>query len=168
MRHIVRKSFMLAGICLLGASGCSGIHHQGSNNFNDAAALSGSLPYNPLQWSVVTSAVSRSDATVYTVFGNGEAVGFARSSSEGNYPVGSIVSLVTWTQRPSPRWFGGMIPGAIRSVEFASVLSGDDHRPIYLYEEYQGSPLKVVTSQRQTIPAGRLAYLLAQRGALMP
>jgi hypothetical protein len=164
----MRKSLILVGICVLGASGCSGTHNQGSNKFNDAAVLSGSLPYNPLRWNVVTSAVSRKDATVYTVFGNGEAVSFARSGEEGNYPVGAIVSLVTWTQRASPRWFGGMIPGEVRSVEFASVVSGDDHRPKYVYEEYQGSPLKVVTSQRETIPTGRLAYLLAQRGALMP
>jgi hypothetical protein len=61
-----------------------------------------------------------------------------------------------------------MILGAVRSVEFASEVSGDDHRTEYVYEEYEGSPLKVVTSQREAIATGRLAYLLAQQGALMP
>jgi hypothetical protein len=166
----VRKSLLLAVICILGASGCSGIHNQGPNKFNDVAVLSGNLPYNPLQWSVVTAGVSRKEAIVYTIFGNREAVSYARSGAEGNYPIGAILSLVTWTQRPSPRWFGGMIPGAVRTVEFASVVSDDHHRPEYVYEEYQGSPLTVVTSQRETTttPTGRLAYLLAQRGALLP
>ena len=164
----MRKVLILAVSCVIWVSGCSGRHHQDTNKFNDAAVLSGTLPYNPLQWSVVTSAVSRKDATVYTVFGNDQASSFARSGADGNYPIGAIVSLVTWTQRPTPRWFGGMIPGAVRSVEFASVIAGDDHRPEYFYEKFEGNPLQAVTSQRETIPTGRLTYLLAQRGALMP
>jgi hypothetical protein len=164
----VRKALVLAVGCALWLSGCSEIRHQGPSEWNDAAALSGNLPYNPLQWSVITSAVSRRDATVYAVFGNGEASSFARSGADGSYPIGAKVSMVAWTQRPSPRWFGGMIPGAVRSVEYASVVTGADHRPEYVYEKFEGNPLQSVMSQRESIPTGRLAYLLAQRGAFMP
>ena len=168
MRCNVTKSLVFAVSCVLWASGCSGMLHQDANKFNHSTVLSRTLPYNPLRWSVVTSAVSRKDATVYTVFGNDEASSFARSGAGGNYPIDAIVSLVTWTQRPNPRWFGGMIPGAVRSVEFASVITGDGQRPEYVYEKFEGNPLQAVTSQKEAVTTGRLAYILAQRGALMP
>lgn len=164
----MRKALILGMSCVLWVSGCSGMRHQGPNELNGAAVLSGNLPYNPLQWSVITSAVSRTDATVYAVFGNGEAISSARSGANGNYLIGARVSLVAWTQRPSSRWFGGTIPGAVKSVEFVSVIAGADHRPEYVYERFEGNPLQFVTSQRGNIPTGRLAYLLAQRAALMP
>lgn len=84
--------------------------------------LTANLPYNPLHWNVVIATVSRRAGTVYTVFGNDRAVAYARGGAEGNYPVGAVLSVVTWTQRPDPHWFGGMIPGAVKSVEFVSVV----------------------------------------------
>jgi hypothetical protein len=88
--------------------------------------------------------------------------------AEGDYPVGAVVSLVTWTQRPDPRWFGGMIPGAVKSVEFVFVVSDREQHREYFYAEYSGSPFKIVSSQTERLPAGRTAYLLAQRGAFLP
>ena len=163
----MKTTLILAGIVVLYVTGCSGSSNSPSK-FNEASVLSGDLPYNPLRWNVVTSAVSRQAGTVYTVFGNDRAVGYARSGAEGNYPVGAVVSLVTWTQRPDPRWFGGMIPGAVKSVEFVSVVYDGEHHPEYVYTEYRGSPLKIVSAQTETLPAGRAAYLLAQRGAFLP
>jgi hypothetical protein len=163
----VKATLILAGIVVLCVTGCSGSRDSRSK-FNDASALSGNLPYNPLSWNVVTSAVSRQNSTVYTVFGNDRAVAYARSGAEGNYPVGAVVSLVTWTQRPDPRWFGGIIPGVVKSVEFVSVASDREQHPEYFYTEYSGSPLNVVSSQTERLPAGRAAYLLAQRGAFLP
>jgi hypothetical protein len=163
----VKGTLILAGILVLCVAGCSGSGNSPSK-LNEASVLSGDLPYNPMRWNVITSAVSRQAGTVYTVFGNDRAVGYARSGAEGNYPVGAIVSLVTWTQRPDPRWFGGRIPGAVKSVEFVSVEYDGEQQPEYVYAEYSGSPLKVVSSQTERLPAGRVAYLLAQRGAFMP
>jgi hypothetical protein len=163
----VKATLILAGIVVLCVTGCSGSRNSPSK-FNDASVLSGDLPYNPLRWNVVTSAVSRQAGTVYAVFGNDRAVAYARSGAEGNYPVGAVVSLVTWTQRPNPRWFGGMIPGAVKSVEFVSVAYDGQQHLEYIYAEYSGRPLKVVSSQTERLPAGRAAYLLAQRGAFLP
>jgi hypothetical protein len=102
------------------------------------------------------------------VFGNDRAVAYARSGAEGNYPFGGVLSLVTWTQRPDPHWFGGMIPGGVKSVEFVSVIYDSEQHLEYAYAEYSGSPLKVVSSQTEGLPTGRAAYLLAQRGAFLP
>jgi hypothetical protein len=157
----------LVGIVVLCAAGCSGSRNSPSK-FNDASALSGDLPFNPLRWNVITAAVSRQAGTVYTVFGNDRAVAYARSAAEGSYPVGAVVCLVTWTQRPDPRWFGGMIPGAVKSVEFVSVVHDGEQHLEYVYAEYSGSTLRVVSSQTERLPAGRAAYLLAQRGAFLP
>ena len=164
----MRRRFVFAMSCVLVLSGCSGMRYQGPYEWNDAAILSGNLPYQPLQWNVITSAVSRADATVCTVFGNDEASRFARSGADGRYPIGARVSLVAWTLRPAPRWFGGMIPGAVKSVEFASVNSSADHHPVYVYERFEGNPLQLMASQSESSPAGRLAYLLAQKAAWMP
>lgn len=163
----MKGTLILAGILALSVAGCSGSRNSPSK-FNDASVLPGNLPYNPLRWNVVTSAVSRQAGTIHTVFGNDRAVAYARSRAEGDYPVGAIVSLVTWTQRPDPRWFGGMIPGAVKSVEFVFVVSDREQHPEYFYEEYSGSPFKIVSSQTERLPAGRAAYLLAQRGAFLP
>jgi hypothetical protein len=163
----VIATLILVGIVVLSFKGCSGSRNSVSK-FNDASVLSGDLPYNPLRWNVVTSAVSRRAGTVYTVFGNDRAVAYARSGAEGKYPVGAEVSLVTWTQRPAPRWFGGMIPGAVKSVEFVSVVYDGEQHLEYVYAEYSGSPLKLVSSQPERLAAGRAAYLLAQRGAFLP
>ena len=164
----MRRRFVFAMSCVLVLSGCSGMRHQGPNEWNDAAVLSGNLPYQPLQWNVITSAVSRADATVYTVFGNDEASRFARSGADGRYPIGARVSLVAWTLRPAPRWFGGMIPGAVKSVEFASVIAAANRRTEYVYGRFEGNPLQLVASQKESSPTGRIAYLLEQRSALMP
>lgn len=46
------------------------------------------------------------------VIGNDLAVEYARSHSQQGYPAGSVISLVTWTQREDPRWFGKGQPGS--------------------------------------------------------
>jgi hypothetical protein len=61
-----------------------------------------------------------------------------------------------------------MIPGAVKSVEFLSVVSGREQHPEYFYTEYSGSPLKILSSQTERFHTGRAAYLLAQRGAFLP
>jgi hypothetical protein len=128
---------------------------------NQAAALVGDLPANPLQWRVITSALNQRDATMYTVFGNDLAVQYARAHSQHEYPTGSVLALVTWKQQEDGRWFGGRIPAQPRSVEFVTVGAG----PSYSYEDFEGAPLKKVDGHALN---DRAAYLLSQRAAVMP
>jgi hypothetical protein len=54
-------------------------------------------------------------------------------------------------------------PDQVKSVEFVSVGVAPDGRPLYSYQEYEGNPLKRVTSQEAGTLTDRTAYLLSQR-----
>ena len=105
---------------------------------------------------------------MYTVFGNDKAIEYARNHAQSDYPAGSVIALVTWTQQEDPRWFGGNIPKAPKSVEFVTVSAGSDQKASYKYEEYEGSPLKKISARESPTTEGRAAYLIAQRAAVMP
>jgi len=164
----VRTTWILGVVYLLGLLGCSEPKRFAPAPFNQAAALTGEMPYDPLHFKVLTSAVSRKDSSIYTVFGNDRAIEYARSHLQGDYPVGSVISLVTWKQKGDPHWFGGLIPGQAASVEFVIVEAGANQIPQYVYVEYRGTPLKKMTSQPEMLPSDRAAYLLAQRAAFLP
>jgi hypothetical protein len=129
--------------------------------------LNGSLPWNPLQWDVVTTSLDKRAATISVLYGNDAAVRYARSNSQGDYPPGAVLSLVTWAQRDDPRWFGARIPGQPESVEFLSVTAAGN-QAVYNYEAYTGSPLSKTASSAGRGAGSRAAYLLSQRAAVMP
>ncbi len=172
------KSSLLAAILscgILGCSfsilGCAGQNPRIATKRNDTASLTGDLPTNPLEWKVITSSVDKQNSTMSTLFGNDIAIQYARTNAKHDYPAGSILSLVTWTQQEDPRWFGGNIPSAPKSVEFVTVATSPDHKPTYTYESYSGVPLKKITTENNPdnlAPDSRAAYLLAQRAAVMP
>jgi hypothetical protein len=53
-----------------------------------------------LQGKVITSFVNTKDSTMSVL-----------------YSAGAEYSLVTWSQRDDPHWFGGRIPGRVQSVK---------------------------------------------------
>jgi hypothetical protein len=164
----MKALYLLAMFLSLSIVGCASHEPRISATVNRNSSLVGDLTANPLQWKVVTSAVNTEDSTMSTLYGNEVAVGYARTNSQHNYPSGSILSLVTWTQRDDDRWFGAEIPDQVKSVEFVSVGVAPDGRTLYSYQEYEGNPLKRVTSQEGGTATGRTAYLLSQRAAVMP
>jgi hypothetical protein len=161
-------------ICLLATSLSLGIIGCGSDapkiavTFNQGASLKGDLPSNPLQWKVITSALSPADSTMSTLYGNDVAVSHARTNSEHSYPNGSILSMVTWTQRDDPRYFGAKIPDQVRSVEFVSIQIAADGKTAFAYQKFEGTPLKSVPGLPDATQTERAAYLLGQRAAVMP
>ena len=159
---------LLSIILPLSILGCSSNERRTSPTFNQSASLVGTLPANPLQWKVITSMIVRTDSTMSTLYGNDLAVEYVRTHAQHDYPVGSQLSLVTWTQQEDPRWFGAKIPEAVKSVEFVTVASTQDGRPSYSYSKYEGSPLQKSVAQESPTPNERAAYLLSQRAAVMP
>jgi hypothetical protein len=164
---------LLAGILLLSTFllnmfGCAGAETKILATINQSASLVGQLPANPLQWKIITSAINKADSTMSTLYGNDPAVSYARANSRHNYPTGSVLSLVTWTQREDDRWFGAKIPDQVKSVEFVFVDAAGDGRQSYSYQEYEGRPLTMVSEQKGFTPNDRTAYLLAQRAAVLP
>ena len=161
-------AILLLSMFLLNMFGCSGTGTKVSATINQNASLVGPLPANPLQWKIITSAINKADSTMSTLYGNDLAVRYARANSQHNYPIGSVLSLVTWTQREDDRWFGAKIPDRVKSVEFVRIDAAADGRPSYSYREYQGTPLTMVSEQKGFTPNDRAAYLLTQRAAVLP
>jgi Cytochrome P460 len=168
MRYAMKAAGLSLTALLLGTLGCTQVNPRVATRLNEEASFAGDLAVNPLQWKVITSAIDHRNGTMYTVFGNDQAVAYARTHAQHDYPAGSVIALATWTQQEDARWFGGNIPKAPKSVEFVTVSAGVDQKRAYKYEDYEGSPLKKVLAQENPDPQGRAAYLISQRAAVMP
>jgi hypothetical protein len=151
----------------LSLAGCTSGRSRVFVQFNDEAPLTGELPVNPLQWGVITCGTDPGESTMSTLFGNDMAVRYSRVEGSGEYPPGSVLSLVTWRQQDDPRWFGARMPARVKSVEFVEFTnSEDDHRGVR-YRFYSGYPLK----EARNLAAGtdaRVAQLVSLRAAVMP
>lgn len=158
---------LLALPLVLILTGCSQPNARVITRFNREAEVSGELPYNPLQWEVIASTLNHKDHTLATVLGNDRAIAHARKNATHAYPAGSVLSVITWSQEEDPRWFGGNIPGDVRSIEFVEVQSAQDQET-YLYTLYGGSPLKKLASTDEKSPTGRAAYILGERAGVVP
>ena len=136
-------------------------------DLNALATLSGDIPVNPLDWSVITSGTNPQAATMSTLFGNDTAVRYARTHPYGPYPSGSMLSLVTWHRQEDNHWFGAQMPAKTKSLEVVGVSVSENGPLSYAYDDYEGSPLKAVktTGSRKD---ERIAYILSQRAAVMP
>ena len=161
------KTIQVLAVALLLLIGCSEPNARVKTRLNRDAEVSGELPYNPLQWEVIASTLNHNDHTLATVLGNEQAISYARKNASHEYPAGSVLSAITWSQEEDPRWFGGNIPGKVQSVEFLEVQSGQDH-DTYQYTLYGGSPLRKLVSIEEKSLTGRAAYILGQRAAVMP
>lgn len=168
MRAPARAMCLLCGAFVLYAAGCAGDAPRTTATFNQGGALAGELPMNPLAWRVISSAVDPRNATMSTLYGNDVAVAYARTHTQRDYPSGSVLSFVTWTQAEDPRWFGAKIPTQVKSVEFVTVGAGGNGQDQYSYEAYTGSPLRKTADQPFGAPPERIAYFLASRAAVMP
>lgn len=152
---------------VLALASCSAPNSRVVTTLNTKAALTGSIPRDPLQWRVITSGVDPRNSTMFTLFGNDAAVQYSRTGTARHYPDGSVLALVTWQQQEDSRWFGGKIPAQVKSVEFVDVRASEDGHLFSVYRAYEGSPLKESTSLKS--PAdGRAAYLFSLRVAVMP
>ncbi len=161
----MKTILLFVGLALLPLAGCTS--KPTTLPVNQQAALTGTLPYNPLQWKVITSWLNRRDSTMSTLYGNDIAVHYARTNADHNYPAGAVLSLVTWAQRDDPHWFGAKIPANVKSVEFVTI-SGSTDQPPYAYENYQGSPLNKIDLSDTSAINARIERLLSQRAAVMP
>jgi hypothetical protein len=169
------KIIYLAGLSLaLLVAGCSQQPNaRVETKLNRDASAVSDLSFHPLQNKVITSWIEKSgmnkqSSTMSTLFGNDIAVTYARTNAQHDYPPGAVLYLAIWNEQEDPRWFGGNIPAAPKSVEVVTISAAPDHHPIYSYQQYEGSPLKQVAQQQGTTPNDRAAYLLSQRSSVFP
>jgi hypothetical protein len=132
-----------------------------------AAALPGSLPYQPLDWNPITMFIDPMTRTMAVLFGNEQAIATARPRSAAPaapaYPAGAVLALVTWVQRDDPHWFGARIPDAPQSVEFAQIAGPSQPAA---YRRFSGPGL---AEDRAAAPmADRLHLILSLPPAAMP
>ena len=161
-----RLVFFLA--ILASVSGCANEQPRIEATPNADAGLTGDLPFNPLQWQVITSEINPAASTMSTVYGNDVVVKYARSHSQLEYPAGSVLAFVTWQQKQDERWFGANIPGKVVSVEFVVVENGPEKKSATSYQRYEGAPLRKSSAFDSSEAKNRTAYLFAQRAAVMP
>jgi hypothetical protein len=133
-----------------------------------AAVLPPGIPYQPLDWEVLTMFVDPKAHTMSALFGNDAAqAARVRGSNPGNaplYPVGSVLALITWTQREDPHWFGGRIPDTPQSVEFVEADGAGKARG---YRRYDGPSMQEQTPQAEDV-AKRSNFLLTLAPAMLP
>jgi cytochrome P460 len=159
----MKKIYILSAALSIGLMGCSDqVNPRVATRLNGDAAVVGDVPSNPVRGKVITSWVDKKAATMSTLFGNDVAVQYARSNAEGKYPVGAVLSVVTWNQQEDPRWFGGKIPEKTKAVEFVTIAGPG----VYSYQRYEGSPLTKVAED--AAHNDRADYLLSLRAAVMP
>jgi len=149
---------------LLALSACSQ-HEVSSGQLNEAASLPPSFNFNKLGLRVLSSSINHRQATMATLYGNDLAHQAALGGTSAAQP-GEVLALVTWQQQADPNWFGARIPGALQSLELLRTGSGGAGSPAVTYQYFMG---KSLTLRADTLhQQERIAYLLAQKPAVMP
>ncbi len=143
-------------------------HPTTSDSYNRLAALSPDLPYQPFSFWVIASSVDRPTSTMSTLYGNDIAVAHARKNPQGPYPAGAILSLVTWHQQSDFHWFGGRIPGPVKSVEYVTAIAPGGGQLSYAYDRYEGTPLSRVPPQNSADMQARIQAIVGQRASVIP
>jgi len=167
----MKISYVILLLVPMSLAGCGSENPRVVTRLNNGASLMGDLPFNPLHDQVITSWIDKSDnanSAMSTLYGNDVAIRYARTTAGHDYPAGSVLSVITWSQQEDPRWFGGNIPQKVKSVEFVTVGVGANHEPSYVYQAYDGAPLKRTASEGAPTPNEHAALLLAQHAAVMP
>lgn len=133
---------------------------------NNAAKLPAELPYQPLSWGVISMYLDPQKHTSSVLFGNKVALEAAKSTDAQtvSYPAGSVLALVTWTQRDDPHWFGARIPDLPVSVEF---LETSTRGLVEQYRKFGGPNLgEVHTDAIESV--ARLHFIARLRPLLFP
>jgi hypothetical protein len=155
-------------LLIFAMAGCSNHRTPPAGLLNTEASPPSGLPYAPLEWRVIASTVDNRDSTMSTLFGNDAAVSYARTSSQYSYPPGAMLAVVCWYQQNDPHWFGGKIPGRVKSIEFVGVDSTSNQPPSYTYEKFAGASMKKSPVQPTIVTKARVDQLLKQQPSVMP
>lgn len=133
---------------------------------NAAASFPSNLPWQPLGWRPITMFVDPRTHTTATLYGDDTAMQVLerRGAPVLAYPSGSVLALVTWTQRDDPHWFGGRIPDTPERVEYVQISTG---RGTNGYRVFEGSAL-VETHPAVGDAARRTGFILNLQPAFLP
>jgi hypothetical protein len=162
----MQQSTLTALIFLSVIAGCSTQKTDKTYSYNKEASLPDTLSFNPLEWKVITSSLNKNDKTMSTLYGNDIAVQNARTGAA--YSAGSVLAMVTWSQQEDEHWFGGRIPGTVRSIEEVRFSSAGSDKMSPAYEKYEGQPLQKSEANDPEKAKNRIAYIVGQKASVMP
>ncbi len=136
--------------------------------FNRDAALPADLPYQPLQWRVITSSVDKTHGTMSTPLRKR-----LRRRSRADHPTDALPRRgrsVAGNMGPAgrPPLVRGQDSRQNHSIEFVTVAAGPDGNPAYSYEIYEGSPPKKIAGQDQPTVQPRIDAITGLKAAAMP
>jgi Cytochrome P460 len=158
-----------AALILIALPGCSHRSPADTDLFNESATIAAArLPFNPFQWKIIATGIDPPHQTMSALYGNDLAVESARSGNHAAYPDGSVLSLVTWSLREDPHWFGARIPGPIQSIEFVTLGGKNKDQMAASYQRYEGPQLQPAANQDVAAVEARKNAILMQRAAVMP
>ncbi|MBB5623548.1 hypothetical protein HDE69_004634 [Pedobacter cryoconitis] len=148
-------------LLLLSAMGCQQQNNH-AGELNKAAGLPEQLHFNQLGLKVITSMISKKEATMSTLYGNDLALKYAKSKEDSTVG-GMVFALVTWKQQDDERWFGAKIPGQFQSVETVTTRA-DGNAIQTTYKIDKGEKLNINSMTEKD----RIKYILAQKASVMP
>jgi hypothetical protein len=120
-----------------------------------------------LQDRMLSSSLNKKDSIMTTLYGNDIAIQFARTETGIDYPVGAVLTLVTWAQKEDLHWFGANIPGYIKSIEKIRFINHGKKQAEPMYEKYVGNSL-VKTNTDKLNNRNRINFIVNQRASVMP
>lgn len=148
-------------LLLLIAMGCQQQNNH-AGELNKAASLPEHLHFNQLGLKVITSMISKKEATMSTLYGNELALKYTKSKGDSTL-AGMVFALVTWKQQDDERWFGAKIPGQFQSVEMVTTkANGNAVQTTYKIDK--GEKLNIGSLAEKE----RIKYILAQKASVMP
>lgn len=115
---------------------------------------------------VLTTVIDKKTNTTAVLYGNTIAATRARSHNTGEYPTGSVLTLVTWQQAEDAHWFGARIPGKALYTEELQ-FTGNAKQPI-IYHTYKANTRENMPAHVQPAAAQRIQYIIHLKAAVMP
>ncbi|RTL49302.1 MAG: hypothetical protein EKK39_11210 [Sphingobacteriales bacterium] len=163
----MKKAYSVYLIFLLLLS-CGRTENKVDTLINISASRIDSISFNPLKWKVVTSSTNHAKNTQSILYGNDIAVDYARSNAAKQYPPGSKLCFVTWSQQNDKHWFGAKIPYEIISIELITFKNMSNGSFLRSYEKYIGKPLQRLNELDSTFTAQRINYIISQDASVLP
>ncbi|MET0636752.1 MAG: hypothetical protein ABWZ25_12050 [Chitinophagaceae bacterium] len=132
---------------------------QATSELNNAAEDNGSIPAHSLDGTVMNIFVNTKLNTTSTLYRNDISRTDSATDIDLDARPASMLTLVTWKQRPNPRWYGANMPDSLLSVETLRI-----HLDTF-YEYYAGRPLKLAVNPDST---ERKIWIARQEPMILP
>ncbi|MGH1516958.1 hypothetical protein [Chryseobacterium sp. JK1] len=131
---------------------------------NENASLPEKFDFNAMNLKVVTSSINHKKQTMMTLYGNPSALNELKGNSGKDESKERILTLITWSQKGDPYWYGAKIPDHLLSVEVIKSEKPFAEKSEIQYQKYEGKDLKKVDAES----TDRVHTILSMKPSIMP